>query len=253
MTSKLDKSRVYTFSVPFFGFNSLICKSPKNPEFYYCGSFSKDGNDFVSSYDEKDTFLSLLPKEDLLEFLNSEELLTFVKRIPKNEGQGVLGIQKTNKTPIVAKIYNKLYKEEYDKRLKQNELLYEYLNIRLNDKEKQTFIQKHKELTSIISEYDLIIRDIAINIFELYQEKFVQKVIDIPTVHPLIWRIMRTLHNKHIEGRKFAREFGMRKSSTFIVTQDAVNEEIDSLSANDMRRLILNFIKLNPQIKQNII
>ena len=130
LTSKLDKLRTYTFSMPFTGFNCLICTPPQRPQFYYCGSFSKDGKDFISAYDEKDTFLSSLPKQDVLIFKDAEELILFVKNLSKTEGQGVIGVQKTNSTPIVVKVYNDEYKKEYDKRMKQNELLYEYLKIR---------------------------------------------------------------------------------------------------------------------------
>jgi hypothetical protein len=262
LTSKLDKSRTYTFSIPFTGFNSLICTPPQKPEFYYCGSFSKDGKNFISAYDEKDTFLSSLPKQDVLVFKDTEELVSFVKNLPKTEGQGVIGVQKTNVTPIVVKVYNEEYKKEYDKRMKQNELLNEYLKIRTDELKRQNFFREYPELIPIIEEYDSIIESISEQIFDIYQAKFVKKM-ETPTVHPLIWKIMRDLHKWHIQGMKDIQNEEEKRvlplanrrrkvSSANIVSQDSVYEKIDTLAANDMRRLILDYIRSNPQIVHHV-
>lgn len=233
LSSFLDKSRTYTFSLPFTGFNSLICTSPPHPVFYYCGSFSKDGKEFTSAYDEKDPFLVSLPKQDLLSFETTENLLSFVKNLPKELGQGIIGIQKTTSTPIVVKIYNKEYKEEYDRRMKQNDLIYEYLQIRTDDPRRQNFLVEYPELTDIIEEYDAIIDDITDQIFSMYQMKFVKKQ-ELPIVHQLIWKIIRDLHSFYCKDRK-----------RNIIRPEVVQEKVDSLSANDIRRLVLNFMLHN--------
>jgi hypothetical protein len=299
LTSKLDKSRTYTFSIPFTGFNSLICTPPQRPEFFYCGSFSKDGKDFISAYDEKDPFVSSLPKQDLLVFKDTEELITFVKNLPKIDGQGVIGVQKINTTPIVVKVYNGEYKKEYDKRMKQNELLYEYLTIRTEELRRQNFLRDYSELNSIVEEYDSIIESISVKIFDIYQAKFVKKM-EMPMVHSLIWKILRDLHKWHLKGfqekeekevpcpsgqgtfsegkrggmlciptrasgdvapcpcgcaRESSRSFSSfrRRMSANIVTQDVVYDKVDTLAANDMRRLILDYMKCNPQIRYHVL
>ena len=60
-------------------------------------------------------------------------------------------------------------------------------------------------------------------------------------------------HPSPEETKGFRRWTWRRKvSSTNIVTHDTVYEKVDTLAANDMRRLILDYIRNNPQIAYHV-
>jgi hypothetical protein len=222
LCSKLEPDFVYTFGLCAQGTNAYVCK--QSTDVFYCGKFSKDGSLFVHPEIEP---LGYVPSQPILEFKSVDEMKSFIDNLDPLDGQGILGIEHTTTTPKVIKIYNKNYKQRYDYTADVQHRIMEYLKIRNDENQLENLYQTSDDnFKDIIDEYEELIEQKVVEIFEVYKNKFIKKT-HTNLLHPLVWKIIVKLHNWHKEDRENHK-----------MTPYKVQEEVDSLSANDLRRLI---------------
>lgn len=185
----LDVKKQYLFLIMFDNYNRIVCMAPEKPTVYHVASI-EDGQ---IKLDDKSLNL---PKPERLQFESLDELYSYVDSIDITQYQGVIAFGQDN---TQVKILNSEYARLYKLRGNQPSIKFRYLQVR-NTLEEDEFRRLYSNHQPEFDKYERILRQVAIEIFESYQQRYIYK----ENVYrpPNEFYVMKKCHEWHVSDRQ---------------------------------------------------
>lgn len=196
--SSLDKENKYFFLLKTNENTRIVSKPPSRPSFYYVGHYSREEPVHLDTHASSNLYLPRLFK---IPFTTVSGLLNYVNSCNPLFSQGLIAIN--YKTNVHYKIYNPRYKELYDLRGNQPNIIIRFLQI-LKGKEgedlnKFKFMYPEYELE--FNQYERTLNELKHYIYNCYVTRYMKRqFLQLP---PEQHYLVKLCHNwYHTNGRK---------------------------------------------------
>ena len=208
---RLDKNKKYMFLLTLSEKNRMVCTSNLDCVFHV-GTY--DAN-FNLSYDE-DVGIPKPPEhkfssyEELLEYVNARDFDLF-------SIQGIIAANASVHKNV--KILNPQYTQYYNLRGNVASINFRYLQIRMNEQNREVYAHMYPNNIRIFENYENIIYTVARQILNSYIKRFINKQHEVVSQDK--YRIIKLCHERHLMNKE-ENKISINIVLSFINLQDAL-------------------------------
>jgi hypothetical protein len=208
---QLNKTQQYMFLVSNSVENRIVCQAPPHPTVFHVGTFFN--NQLVSS---ENNFFVGIPFSQQIYFKNVNDMLSFVRNVNIKSYQGVIGFSQDNEQ---VKVLNNEYQRLFEFRANEPSLKFRYLQLRKDENMVKTFVELYPNMVETINQYESIIHDVAIFIYNAYIQRFIKKLY--VTVPKEEFAVIRECHSIYLADR--AKNISLTRVVSVLNNQPVVN------------------------------
>lgn len=189
----LDKKKQYTFLLRNNSENRIVCDVPNEQEpcVFHVGTFSHGS--YINNWFED----QILPQPVKHKFNTVSDLIDFINNKGCKEIQGIISLTKEGKQ---VKVVSEEYYNKFKIRGNQPSINFRYLQLLNDEVELKELKELYPNHNSTFTEYDNILKEIAILIHRAYIERFIEKKYVVVT--PDKYQVIKKCHAWHIENRQ---------------------------------------------------
>lgn len=208
---QLNKSKHYMFLLSNSEENRIVCQAPPHPTICHVGTFLN--GELLPS---ESNFSVGIPFPAKIYFKNIYEIISFVKNVNIDTYQGVIAFSDDNEQ---VKILNKEYHTLFLFRANEPSLKFRYLQLRNDPSMVKIFVDLYPNMVETINQYETIIHDIAVFIYNAYIQRFIKKLY--VTVPKEEFTVIRECHSLYLADR--AKNISLTRVVSVLNNQPVVN------------------------------
>jgi hypothetical protein len=217
----LNPDRQYMFLIRNNADNRIVCAAPDRPTIFHVGTFVEGALITPGTQQVEDNIHVRSPM--MHNFLSLDEVFAHVEQADPHHSPGVIAFAPGNQQ---FKILNGRYRKLFEVRGNEPNILFRYLDVRMDPEVKKTLEYLYPESIDGFLEYENNIYSVAKNIFQIYKSRFMNgnRVEKAP---PQEFRVLYECHEWHKENR-----------TTNRVTREKVIEVLNLQRATDLNQMI---------------